>query len=354
MSVSPKQLAALKRSRRVRKPIRERDPVAVAVVGLAIIVLMSLVAYRAEDLPFIGGGTTYTADFSEAAGLSADDEVRVAGVKVGKVTGVELDGAKVKVSFRVKGTWIGDASTAAIMIKTVLGSKYLAVDPLGPRAQDPERRITRDRTIAPYDVTNAFQDLSRTVDRLDTAKLAQSLDTISETFSRTPPHVRKSLEGLSSLSRTISSRDAQLSRLLMGTKQITGTLADQNAHFEALLKDGNLLLAELRRRREAIHALLTGSRDLATQLSGLVRDNQNELDPTLRVLDRVTDLLERNQGNLDRALAVAGPYNRLLGNALGNGRWMDGYLCGVVPKEYLAPGTPPKNGCMPPKQGGTP
>ncbi|GAA3927033.1 MCE family protein [Actinomadura viridis] len=334
------------------KPIKERNPIGVAVIGLAVILVLGMLAYRADDLPVIGGGTTYTADFSEAAGLKPDDEVRVAGVKVGKVTGVELDGAKVKVTFRVKDTWIGNASTAGIMIKTLLGAKYLAVDPLGPSAQDPGRRIPMSRTVSPYDVTQAFQDLSGTIDRLDTVKVAQSLETIADTFSNTPPSVRKALDGLSALSQTISTRDAQLARLLTNAKQVTGVLAEQSGEFERLLRDGNLLLAELRRRREAIHGLLVGSQALARQLSGLVADNRAQLAPTLQALDRITDVLQRNQDNLNRALAVAGPYNRLLGNALGNGRWMDGYLCGVVPKEYLAPNTPPKTGCMPPKQNG--
>lgn len=334
------------------KPIRERNPITVAVVGLVILTVVGLLAYHADDLPVIGGGTTYSADFTEAAGLDAGTEVRVAGVKVGKVTGVSLDHGHVKVTFKVKHTWIGDASTAAIMIKTLLGEKYLAVDPLGVARQDPRRHIPISRTIAPYDVSTAFTDLARTVGRLDTGQLEQSLEAISDTFRDTPPDVRRALDGLSDLSRTISSRDAQLARLLAGTKQLTGTLAGQNDEFAALLRDGNLLLAELRTRRAAIGSLLTGTRRLAVELSGLVADNQAQLGPALRSLDTVTDVLKRNQQNLDRALALAGPYWRLNNNALGNGRWLDGYLCGLVPKEYLSPGTAPKTGCIPPKPGG--
>lgn len=335
------------------KPVRERNPVAVAVVSLTLVITAGLLAFNAKNLPVIGGGTRYTADFSEAAGLRPGNEVRVAGVKVGEVTRVRLNGAKVTVAFRVRDTWIGNASTAAIAIKTLLGDKFLAVDPLGAREQDPDRRIPLDRTTSPYDVTEAFQDLAGTVGRIDSAKLAESLDAISTTFSGTAPSVRKALDGISALSKTISSRDAELARLLAGTRQVTGTMADQSANVEALLRDGNLLLAEIRRRREAIHALLTGTQALSRQIVGLVDDNQEQLDPTLRALGRVTDLLQKNQDNLDRALKTAGPYTRLLGNTLGNGRWMDGYLCGLVPKEYLPEGsTPPDKGCMPQKKGG--
>jgi phospholipid/cholesterol/gamma-HCH transport system substrate-binding protein len=334
------------------KSIRERNPITVAMVGLVILTVLGLLAYNADDLPVIGGGIAYSADFTEAAGLDAGNEVRVAGVKVGKVTGVSLDHGHVKVTFEVKHTWIGDASTAAIMIKTLLGEKYLAVDPLGGTRQDPRRRIPISRTISPYDVTAAFDDLAQTVGRLDAGQLERSLEAISDTFRDTPPDVRRALDGLSELSRTISSRDAQLARLLAGTKRLTGTLAGQNGEFATLLRDGNLLLAELRSRRDAIGSLLTGTRRLAVELNGLVADNQAQLGPALRSLDTVTDVLKRNQRNLDRALALAGPYWRLNNNALGNGRWLDGYLCGLVPKEYLTPGTAPKTGCIPPKPGG--
>ncbi|MFD0851796.1 MlaD family protein, partial [Actinomadura adrarensis] len=177
--------------------------------------------------------------------MRPDDEVRVAGVKVGEVTDVELDGAKVKVTFRVRDTWIGNRSTAGIMIKTLLGEKYLALDPLGPSAQDPDQRIPVARTISPYDVTQAFQDLSSTIDQLDTVTVAQSLDTLADTFTNTAPNVQKALGGLSDLSRTISSRDAQLAQLLANTRRVTQVLAEQSDEFELLLRDGNLLLAEL-------------------------------------------------------------------------------------------------------------
>ncbi|MEV5572525.1 MCE family protein [Spirillospora sp. NPDC052269] len=332
------------------KPLRDRNPIPIAVIGLVLILVAGFLAYRVDDLPVVGGGTTYTAYFTEAAGLKDGQEVRVAGVKVGKVTGVSLAGNKVKVRFRVKHTWVGDASTATIMIKTLLGSKYLALDPLGGNTQNPRDPIPLSRTVAPYDVTAAFEDLGRTFQQVNSTKLAESLTTISQTFENTPPEVRSALTGLSALSKTIASRDGDLARLLAGTKQLSGTLAAQNDQFEALFKDGNLLLAELRNRREAIHRLLVGTAALGDALVKLVERLRNPIRPMLDHLNQVTDMLERNQSNLDRAIRVAAPYTRVVVNATGNGRWIDGYLCGTVPKEYLVNGRwqPPAVGCEPP------
>ena len=332
------------------KPLRERNPVAVGIVGLLIIAAVAWLAFNANSLPLVGGGTGYTAFFTEAAGLQPGNEVRVAGVTVGKVTAVSLAGAQVKVTFEVNNAWVGDQTTAAIDIKTILGSKYLALDPLGAAPQDPSTPIPASRTTSPYDVTQAFNQLSTVFQRLNTAQLAKSLEAISRDFANTPPVVHQALTGLASLSEVIASQNAQIASLLQGSDRLTGTIAGEDSEFQTLINDGDLLLAELERQQQAIGSLLTGTEALATQLSGLVRDDNAELGPMLNKLGQVTSVLEENQANLNRALQLAGPYSTLLGNTLGSGRWFDAYLCGLVPPSYG--GTAPKTGCMPPIQGG--
>jgi phospholipid/cholesterol/gamma-HCH transport system substrate-binding protein len=324
-----------------------KRPAATAVIGLVVIAVIAWLGFNAGSLPFVSNGTGYTAYFTEAAGLTPGNEVRVAGVTVGKVTGVSLDGARVKVTFTVKGTWVGDESTAAIDIKTILGSKYLALDPLGAVSQDPAAPIPVSRTTSPYDVTQAFQQLGTVFQQIDSANVAKALQDISDTFANTPPAVHEALTGLSSLSQTIASQDAQIATLLQGTNQLSGTVASEDGEFQTLIRDGNLLLGELEQQREAIGSLLTGTEALAAQLSELVRSDSAELGPMLDKLGQVTTVLQQNQANLEKALQLAGPYTRLTGNLLGSGPWFDAYLCGLIPASYG--GTQPATGCEPPK-----
>ncbi|GHF87670.1 phospholipid/cholesterol/gamma-HCH transport system substrate-binding protein [Amycolatopsis bartoniae] len=324
------------------KSFQQRNPVPIAVVGLVLMVLGLVVALNADDLPIIGAGTTYSADFTEAAGLKPDDEVRVAGVKVGKVTDVGLDGAQVKVSFKVKNAWLGDKTSAAIKIKTLLGQKYLALDPVGDRTLDPGTTIPKERTLAPYDVLDAFRDLSTTVDQVNTQQLAQSFDTLSQTLSGTPDDVKGALSGLQQLSDTVAKRDTQLSQLLANTRQISQTLANRDQELTKLLTDGNQLLDEISQREQAISTLLTGSQELSKQLKGLIDDNDKQLTPVLDSLDQLTSMLQRNQDSLAQGLARFAPYIRVFTNTVGNGHWFDNYICGL-----LLPSTGPLNqeGC---------
>jgi phospholipid/cholesterol/gamma-HCH transport system substrate-binding protein len=313
------------------RSFRSRNPIPIGITGLVVLGLALTVAMFSDDLPIIGGGTTYSAEFSEAAGLQTDDEVRIAGVKVGKVSDVDLEGDRVVVTFKVKDAWVGDETSAAIKIKTVLGQKYLALDPDGRDVLDPADRIPRERTTAPYDVLEAFRGLAETTNEIDTAQLAQSFEVIAHTFGDTPDDVRGALNGLQALSKTISSRDDQLAQLLGNTRQISQTLSDRDAEVVKLLRDGNLLLDEVSKRRDAIATLLTGTQTLATELKGLVDDNDKQLKPVLTSLDQLTGMLQRNQDALGKGIKNMAPFVRLFNNAVGNGRWFDNYICGLLP-----------------------
>lgn len=313
------------------KPFRERNPYAIGIISIAVIALIFVAAFFSDNLPIIGGGTTYAADFTEDAGLQTGDDVRIAGVKVGKVTSVGLEGDHVKVSFQVKNAWVGDQSTADIKIKTLLGSKYLAVDPQGTNALNPGTAIPASRTTSPYDVLDAFNGLSRTVTALNTDQLSQSFEVLSETFANTPANVRSALDGLSALSKTISSRDQQLAQLLSNTGQISQTLASRDTEVQKLLSDGTLLLGMLQQREQAIATLLSGTQQLSQQLTGLVNDNQKQLNPVLTQLNQFTSMLQNNQTSLAQGITLLAPFARLFANTVGNGRWFDNYICGLLP-----------------------
>jgi phospholipid/cholesterol/gamma-HCH transport system substrate-binding protein len=316
---------------RESKPFRDRNPVTIGAISLSVIALLVFLAFNAQKLPFIGGGTVYKAQFSEAAGLQPDDPVRVAGVKVGKVESLALEDGAVMVEIRVNDVFVGDRTEAAIKIETVLGAKYVALVPRGSGELDEDEPIPLERTASPYDVVEAFADLSSTIDDIDTAQLASSFEVMAETFADTPDEVRTSLQGLARLSDTISSRDAQLGQLLTATRQVTQVLADRNGEFNQLIIDSNTLLTEVQERRELIDSILTSTQQLSEQLSGLVADNREALTPALQQLNTVTDILSRNRAALAQTVNNLAPFVRVFTNTLGNGRWFDSFVNDLLP-----------------------
>lgn len=307
----------------------------IGAIGVLLILVLTATSFSLGSLPFVGSGPKYTAHFSEAAGLTSGNEVRVAGVKIGEVTDVELEGDKVVVSFRAKDAWLGDDTQASIQIKTVLGQKYLALSPAGTEELDRSEPIPLERTVAPYDVVTAFSSAAETLDEIDDDALAQSLDTLTDTMQASPDEFRGAIDGVARLSQTISSRDAELRELLEATRTSSKILSDRNDDFRRLIIGAGQLLGELNNRAESLELVLASTRGLSSQLRMLVAENEAEFGPTLDSLDGTLSILTDQEENLRKSIHNLAPFYRLYANLLGTGRWFDSVVTNLIP-----PGAP--------------
>ena len=313
-------------------PFRERNPVIIGAASIAVIFAFILSAFNADKLPLIGGGDTYYAAFSEAGGLQPNNEVRIAGVRVGKVKSIDLVGDHVRVTFLVdKNADFGTLTEASIKVKTLLGAMYLSLQPDGSGQLKEESEIPLSRTSSPYDVVKAFTGLANTSERIDTEQLAKSMNVLSEATKFAPEDFRSALQGVSRLSANIASRDDQLNQLLTNLHKVSGVLGDRSQDIIGLMKDGDVLFRALVARRQAIHDLLVSTAQLSSQLTGLVKDTRADLKPALNHLYSVVRMLENNQENLDKSLRLMAPFYRVFANTLGNGPWFDTIIQNLPP-----------------------
>lgn len=335
----------------MRIPFRQRNPVPIGLSAFAIIALLVALALNLENIPFVSGGRTHTASFKEAAGLKTDEEVRIAGVKVGKVTGLDLDGDHVKVTFRVDdGVRLGERTEAGIKIKTILGAHYLELTPRGRGRLG--RNIPIERTHVPFEVVPAISELSRRVGAIDVQQVAKSFDVLSETFKNSPEEVRASLEGLRRLSNTVASRDEELHELAGKAKDVSQLLADRNQDFAKLVRDGDEVLRAVQARRAVIHQLLINTVTLSQQVNALISENDKQLRPMLDNLAKVNRILLKNQNDLDRILQLFAPFARQFADVTGTGRWFDSWIQNLVPIPASIQDAPKNGGTTKQKQSG--
>ena len=314
------------------KPFHERNPVIIGAASLAAIVLLLLAAFRAQDLPLIGGGDTYYASFAESGGLKVNDEVRIAGVRVGKVNSVELDDGEVKVGFKVKtDSTFGKETGAAIKVKTLLGAMYLSLEPAGDGQLKEGTTIPVERTSSPFDVVDAFSGLAETSADIDTDQLAQSLTTFADLTRNTPEEFRSALSGVSALSQTIASRDEQINSLLKNLDRVSTVLNARDDDIVSLMRDSDVLFRALVARRDSVHNLLVATSELSSELTALVSQSRDDLKPALSHLENVLAVLNKNQDNLDNSLRLMEPFYRVFANTLGTGPWFDTYIDNFPP-----------------------
>jgi phospholipid/cholesterol/gamma-HCH transport system substrate-binding protein len=313
-------------------PFRERNPVKVGAVSLVVLVAIVLMAFKADSLPLIGGGDTYYADFSDSSGIKPNDEVRIAGVRVGKVTGVGLDGDHVKVTFKISsGADFGTETNAEIKVKTLLGAMFLALEPKGSGQLKAGTTIPASRTKSAYDVVEAFSGLAERAEQINLPQLTTSLNTLADATKDTPEALQSTLKGLSALSANVAARDAQLNTLLGNLKKVSGVLATRDQDIVTLMKDSDVLLRAVVARRDAVHELLVSTSNLSTELTALVQQSRADLNPALSNLKSVVDVLRKNQNNLDNSLRLMAPFYRVFTNVLGTGPWFDTWISNLPP-----------------------
>jgi phospholipid/cholesterol/gamma-HCH transport system substrate-binding protein len=320
-------------------PFRERNPVKIGAASIAFIVLMILVAFKADALPLIGGGDTYHASFTDSSGLKPNDEVRIAGVRVGKVNSVDLDGDHVRVTFKIKtDSKFGTETGAEIKVKTLLGAMYLSLEPKGSGQLKEGTTIPESRTRSAYDVVEAFSGLAERAQKIDLGQLTTSLNTLAKATENTPEELKSTLKGLSALSANVAARDDQVNALLTNLRKVSGVLADRDQDIVGLMKDGDVLLRAVVARRDAVHTLLVSTSKLSIELTALVQQTRGDLKPALSNLTGVVNVLKKNQSNLDNSLRLLAPFYRVFDNTLGTGPWFDNWISNLPPGPQLGVG----------------
>ena len=231
----------------------------------------------------------------------------------------------------VKDAWVGNETSASIQIKTILGQKYLALDPRGSDTLNPSDMIPLDRTTSPYDVIEAFSAAAQTVGDIDSDQLAQSMVTLSQAFEGTPTEIRASLDGVTQAVADHRQPRSGTAEVVRRDRQDHQGPRRPQRRIHRLIGDAGLLLGELNSRQQSISQLLTGTQRLSQQLTGLVQATTRRNRSRARTARGVVEILQANNENLDRAMKLYAPFVRLYTNIVGNGRWFDQVVVNLLP-----------------------
>jgi len=320
----------------MRKPFSERDPIRIGLIGVGFILALMLLSVNYDKLPFFPKGATYSAYFAEAGGLMSGNIVQVSGFRVGQVSSVELDGARVLVTFDVANNIrLGDRTEAAIKLKTLLGTKILEVTPRGDGKLSAP--IPLDRTTPAYQLPDALGDLTTTISGLDTNRLSKSLAVLADTFSNTPPDLKVAVQGLARFSQTLDARDAQLRDLLSNANKATKVLSDRSDEIVNLVGNTNSLLVQLRSQSSALDQIANNLSALAQQLKGFIAENRDTLKPTLDRLNGVLTIVDNRKERVQKALVGLNRYALGLGESVSSGPFFKAYIPNLVPGQWLQP-----------------
>jgi phospholipid/cholesterol/gamma-HCH transport system substrate-binding protein len=318
------------------RALQPANRVRVGVLAIAVLVLIVGVGQSFSSLPMLFATASYYAQFSDSGGLSKGDKVRILGMDVGTVQDLKIDGDHVVMKFSTGTRTIGTESRLAIRTDTLLGKKVLEIEPRGTRPLRPGAVLALGQSTTPYQIYDAFFDVTKAASGWNIETVKKSLNVLSETVKETYPHLSAALDGVAKFSDTLGKRDEQLKHLLAEARKVAGVLGDRSKQINALLRNTQELLAAFNERGRAIDALLANVSAFSTQVKGLINDNPN-LHHLLEQLRTVTDVLVVHKKDLADVLNTLRNYTAALSEAVGSGPYFKVMIGNLLPYWILQP-----------------
>ncbi len=305
-------------------------------LGVIIVALVIGVGQSFASIPMLFAQPVYYGQFSNSAGLHTGDEVRIFGMRIGTVRSIALDPEYVTIGFSVDSTTIGTGSRLAIRTDTILGKKTLEIEPHGTEPLRPNAVLPIGQSTNPYQIYDAFTDVTKTAGGWDFDTVKRSLKVLSETLDQTAPHLSAALDGVARFSDTIGKRDEEIKSLLADANRVAGVLRDRSGQVNQLLIGAQSLLAAINGRGQAIDALLQRVSELSDQVQGFIADTPN-LTPALEQLRTISGLLVKHRDDLADVLTTLSKFTASLAEAVGSGPYFKVMIANLLPYQILQP-----------------
>ncbi|MET7770422.1 MCE family protein [Nocardia sp. NPDC005366] len=297
-------------------------------------VLVTVVVWNTLARTVAGDTKTYSATFTDVLGLREGDDVRMAGVRVGKIEKIELDGKNdAKVTFIVQSDQtIYDDTKALVRYQNLIGQRYIALAPgkaANPAPMKNKAAIPLERTEPSFDVSallNGFQPLFQVLQ-------PDQVNRLSETFIQALQGDGVSLSAFITQAATLATdfqrRDAILTDVITNLSGVMAGLAKRGDELETLVTQTRSLIGGLYEQGQSLQQSTVQIANATGSLVDMVGKIQPKLQTAQNSTSAALTLLIATGAQLDQA-AVDLP--AILGNAgsfASEGTYANAYICSL-------------------------
>lgn len=295
----------------------------------------------------LGSSNEYKAVFSDVTGVAKGDDVRIAGVSVGSVKNVEVQGVdEAVVTFSVRSeTPLSRDTNAQLRFRNLVGQRYLALyqgGEGGTARLAPGSTIPQERTEEALDLNvllNGFKPVFQALSPDDTNKFAFE---IVQTLQGEAGNVQSLLARTASLTSTLADRDELIGDVVVNLSDVLDTIGSRDQELTATIDTLQQFVTGLKGDREAILGSLDSISDLTTETSNLLVEGRPDLTADIKQLRRLTGNLssERNLETIEEAVQILPIKMEKLGNLASNGSLFNFYVCELNVDVSQLTGTP--------------
>lgn len=297
--------------------------------ALGLLLLANTMANRVT-----GGALHYSADFVNVSGLRSGDDVRAAGVRVGRVNDVSLRHGMANVEFEIsKDQPVTTATHLTLRYQSLLGQRYLALakeassgtgQPLPNGA-----RIPASRTDQGFDLTallNGFEPLFATLKPEEVNQLAESIVAVLQGQGGT---IESLMGETATLTNRLADQGAAVDRIVTALTPVLTDVVGRSEQVDQTLDDLRALLTKLAKEHKRIGNSLDAVSDLSEATSELMDEAREPLQQDIRSL-RTFSRISVQQAAAIRQLFETLPLGTLaFARPFSSGTWLNLYMCGI-------------------------
>ncbi|MBF6192398.1 MlaD family protein [Nocardia implantans] len=296
-------------------------------VAVALLWVTFVTLHRGID----GGTHPYSAVFSDVSGLRAGDDVRMAGVRVGRVDKIELDGTRARVRFRVEAAQrlTGDTK-ASITYQNVIGQRYLGLFPADfgdPAPLRPGGEIPLARTEPSFDISALLNGFEPLFGGLDPKQVDNVTGALIKALQGDNTSVVLLIEQVSSLARSLAGPDQVLGAVITGLNQVVGDLAVHSGEVGSLITRARAIIDGLTLHRDELLGTLSTAATVTDRMAGVVEGVQPQLDEMLSREPGFTRHFQENKANFAYLGFNLPALMKGLARVSQEGAYLNTYLC---------------------------
>jgi phospholipid/cholesterol/gamma-HCH transport system substrate-binding protein len=250
------------------------------------------------------------ADFPDVQGLDVGADVRLAGLKAGRVAGLAIEERHVRVKMLIdRGLQLKKDSVARLDFRALSGERFVAISLGSPTAKTAEPGDTIDGET-PAGFADAVDQLSRVAENV--SDLAESLRTNSDRLlASLADVVEQNRDALGDTAQHLASITGKLDRgtgtlgLLLNDPALYQRATSALGDVQQSVRDLGSVARNLSDGKSTLGKLVTRDDGLYAQ----VRQTVDDLSATAQNAQEITDRLRQGEGTLGMALNDPSLYN---------------------------------------------
>jgi phospholipid/cholesterol/gamma-HCH transport system substrate-binding protein len=281
-----------------------------------------------------GATRSYKAIFTDVAGLSVGDDVRIAGVRVGTVKDIKIvkhDYAQLSFTV-VKDRSLPKSTQAHLRYRNLVGQRYLDIEQ-GPG--DPNDilksggTIPLTQTFNALDLTALFQGFQPLFKGLNATQINALSGEIIQALQGEGGSLELLLTNLGDLTNSIADKDQVIGSVINNLGSVLKVVGDRDAELSNLLLQLQQFISGLSADRTAIGSSIDNINALTTSTAGLLTQVRAPLAKDITDLSALTANLNKNSATVQTVLQELPGTVAALTRTGTYGSWFNFYLCSI-------------------------